>query len=175
MASDEIRVVSVGPSRALLVSLGAPHDTLSWAIVNGGRRRAEAVVWRQVQRFELGPDVDARAVMRDTLEHLGVASAIGLLTARDVRSYEEARAERGDIWARCVATVGFGNALTIGDPPSPPTTGTINLLCQVSTPLESRSSSRAPAVATVRGSVVTREARQFSTIACARRAVRATA
>ena len=135
MASDEIRVVSVGPSRALLVSLGAPHDTLSWAIVNGGRRRADAVVWRQVQRFELGPDVDARAVMRDTLEHLGVPSAIGLLTARDVRRYEEARAARGDIWARCVATVGFGNALTVGDPPSPPTTGTINLLCQVSTPL----------------------------------------
>jgi hypothetical protein len=93
------RIVSIGPSRALVISLGGPHEVISWAIVNGGRRRAADVVWHQVLRSELGPEVDARAVVRKTLEHLGVPSAVGLLTARDVRRYEDARVERGDVWA----------------------------------------------------------------------------
>ena len=45
-------------------------------------------------------------------------------------------ARHGDCSARCVATVGLGNALCAGDPPvAGEPAGTINLLCHVSTPL----------------------------------------
>jgi adenosylcobinamide amidohydrolase len=126
------RVESIGRGRALVVSLGEPHEVISWAIVNGGRRRAERVVWREVLMSELGPEIDARDVMQETLAQLGFQTAVGLLTARDVRRYEEAIVERAGVRARCVATVGLGNALAVGDPPQPAPVGTINLLCQVS-------------------------------------------
>ena len=93
------------------------------------------MVWREVRLSELGPDCDGVELVRETLGRLGAPDAVGLLTARDVRTYEEERVERGAAWARCVAMVGLGNALAAGDPPVPAPTGTINLLCQVSVAL----------------------------------------
>jgi adenosylcobinamide amidohydrolase len=133
-----------GPPRLLVVPLGGPHDVLSWAIVNGGRRQASAVVWREVALTELGPDVDPTALLRDALADADLPAAVGLLTARDVRTYEEvARADHDPLTGRalrvrCVTTVGLANALAVGDPPAHragPTVGTINVLCQISTPL----------------------------------------
>jgi adenosylcobinamide amidohydrolase len=119
----------------LIVPLGAPHEVISWAIVNGGRLRADTVVWREVFLSELGPDIDARAVLVDTLAATECAGAVGLLTARDVRRYEDERTECDGVHARCVTTVGLGNALAVGDPPHARGVGTINLLCQVSVAL----------------------------------------
>jgi adenosylcobinamide amidohydrolase len=132
---DDVRLESVGRGRALIVALDGPHEVLSWAIVNGGRRRADCVIWREVRLAELGPQIDARALMTETLAALNVPAAVGLLTARDVRRYEDATAERAGVSARCIATVGLGNALAAGDPPAPAAPGTINLLCRVSVPL----------------------------------------
>ena len=119
--------------------LGAPHDVLSWAIVNGGRRVASDVVWREVVRGELGPEVDPvalpAALLRRALAEAKLPDGVGLLTARDVRSFDTAEAGDADLHACCVATVGLANALAAGDPPGRSTPGTINLCVQVSTPL----------------------------------------
>src|SRR3954452_10712717 len=127
-------VVEMAASRALIVRLGEPHDVLSWAIVNGGRTKADLVVWREVRLAELGPTADAAALLRETLAQVGAPRAVGLLTARDVRRYEIERVERDGVQAECIATVGLGNLLAVGDPTtaigSP--VGTINLLCRVS-------------------------------------------
>lgn len=132
-------MLEVGAARALVVRLGAVHDVVSWALVNGGRCRTDAVVWREVRRGELGPDSDAHRLMRETLIRVGRPEAVGLLTARDVRCFEEERLERGGVRARCVATVGLGNALAAGDPTTPAPAraiaGTINVLCAVSVAL----------------------------------------
>jgi adenosylcobinamide amidohydrolase len=118
--------------RVLVVRLGGPHELLSWAVLNGGRRRADTVVWRQVGERELDRDTDPELLARRSLEALGVVDAPVLLTSRDVGRFVEVRT--GD--ARCIATVGLGNALAAGDPPGlPRPVGTINLLCQVSVPL----------------------------------------
>jgi adenosylcobinamide amidohydrolase len=129
-----VRVVESGGWRALVVDLGAPHEVLSWAIVNGGRRRATSVAWREVRRGELGPSVDAAMLMRRTLDELRRPDAVGLMTARDVRRHDVERVARGDVEASCVATVGLGNLLAVGDAPAAATAhvGTINVLCQVS-------------------------------------------
>jgi len=118
--------------RALIVPLNGAHEVISWAIVNGGRRRARSVVWRELRLAELDPHGDGGALMRETLAQLRMPDAVGLLTARDVRTYEDERVERSGTWARCIATVGLGNALAAGDPPAAAPVGTINLVCQVS-------------------------------------------
>ena len=130
----DVRVVETDGWRALVVELGTAHDVVSWAIVNGGRRRATSVAWREVRRGELGPTVDAAMLMRRTLDELRMPEAVGLLTARDVRRYEVERVARGGVEAACVATVGLGNLLAVGDPPAAETArvGTINVVCRVS-------------------------------------------
>jgi len=122
--------------RVLVVRLDGEHDVVSWAVVNGGRRRARAIVWRQVADDELGLDVDPAALARRSLCALGLDDAPALLTARDVARFIDVRCDDGARWARCVATVGLGNALAAGDPPGlPRPVGTINIACVVSAPL----------------------------------------
>src|SRR4051812_45663 len=142
-------IVTLPSARLLVVPFGAPHDVLSWAIVGGGRRVATEVVWREVVRGELGPDVDPAALLRRALADVRLPDAVGLLTARDVRSFDVAEAADphgpagagvGDaqLRARCVATVGLANALAAGDPPGMPPAvhaGTINVCASLSVPL----------------------------------------
>src|SRR5262249_47233931 len=62
--------------------------------------------------------------------------AVGLLTGCNLDGYVDVERRRDDVVARCIATVGLGNALRAGDPPADAERiGTINLLCWVSTPL----------------------------------------
>jgi adenosylcobinamide amidohydrolase len=131
-------ILELHSARLLVVPLGAPHDVLSWAIVNGGRRVAREVVWREVVRGELGPEVDPAALLRRALVEAGLPEAVGLLTARDVRSFDGAEVvdpSDADLRAACVATVGLANALAAGDPPGTGHPGTINLCVSVSAPL----------------------------------------
>ena len=73
---------------------------------------------------------------RRRLAEAGLGGAIGLLTSRDVSAYTDTECARDGVSARCIATVGMGNALRAGDPPGPTARiGTINLLCRVSVPL----------------------------------------
>ena len=131
-AMSQPHVEELPSGRVLIVPLNGAHEVISWAIVNGGRRRARSVVWRELRLAELDPHGDGGALMRETLAQLGMPDAVGLLTARDVRTYEDERVERSGTWARCIATVGLGNALAAGDPPAAAPVGTINLVCQVS-------------------------------------------
>ena len=122
--------------RSLVVRLGGPHAVLGWAIVGGGRRNASEVVVCEVRDDELRPPVDPERLLRERLAALGLPGAVGLLTSRAVDRHVTAEAAYRGARARCVATVGLGNALRVGDPPGPAARiGTVNLVCQVSAPL----------------------------------------
>lgn len=122
--------------RWLVVRLPGPHAVLSWAIVNGGRRTASAVAWREVRDGELRPPVDAARFLGDALRDAGLEDAVGLLTSARLDRHAVAERAHGGVAARCTATVGLGNALRVGDPPGPTAgIGTINVLCQLSAPL----------------------------------------
>jgi adenosylcobinamide amidohydrolase len=128
----------------LIVRFARPQTFLSWAIVGGGRHQGDTVAWCQVRDDELPPGVDPRRLLRQRLRTLGLARPVGMLTSRAVDRFEDIRRAAGpDVQARCVATVGLGNALRIGDPTRAATgpgattrrVGTINLLVSVSRPL----------------------------------------
>lgn len=122
--------------RWLVVRLPGPHAVLSWAIVNGGRRTATAVAWHEIREVELFPPVDPARLLAERLAAAGLAGAVGLLTSARLAGRVVAEREAAGVTARCVATVGLGNALRAGDPPGPTARiGTINVLCQLSVPL----------------------------------------
>jgi adenosylcobinamide amidohydrolase len=128
--------------RFLVARLPGAHDVLSWAVVGGGRRQAETVAWHQVFNRELSRDTNPRALLRERLRGAGIPDAVGLLTSASLEAYTDVARARDGVSARCVATVGLGNALRAGDPPGVGSTiaaaakvGTINLLVRVSAPL----------------------------------------
>jgi adenosylcobinamide amidohydrolase len=141
--------MTVGREGRLLVArFAAPHRVASWAIVGGGLRRCRTVAWLQVSDEELKPPVDPRSWLRRQLQAAGIADAVGLLTSRRLDAYvDEAHAYAG-LRARCITTVGLGNALRAGDPPGPSARiGTINTLCWVSCSLSSEALLEALALA----------------------------
>jgi adenosylcobinamide amidohydrolase len=148
----------------LAVTFADEHDTASWAIVGGGIRRARVVVWHQISEEELRPPVDARALLGLRMHGAGYGGAVALLTSRALRSYVDVTRNYRSLEARCIATVGLGNALRAGDPPGPDgRVGTINVLCRLSVPLASESLLEALALAAEARALAVREAGIIST------------
>jgi adenosylcobinamide amidohydrolase len=147
----------------LVARFATEHTTASWAIVAGGLRTAWAVAWLQVREAELPPAVDPRALLGDRLAAAGLRGAVGLMTTRDLASYVDATARHGELSARCIATVGLGNALRAGDPPGRSVPGTINLLCRVSVALSPEAQLEALALAAEARTLAVREAGVSST------------
>jgi adenosylcobinamide amidohydrolase len=133
----------------LIVRFAEEHEVLSWAVVNGGRRRARAVTWLEVKNADLPPQIDPRQLLGERLRGQGLADAVGLLTSRRLDRYVEARALSHSISAHAVATVGLSNAVRVGDPTgaAAPAAGTINVLCAVSARLSEEAALEALAVA----------------------------
>jgi adenosylcobinamide amidohydrolase len=115
--------------RWLVSSFSSPVRACSWAIVRGGLVQAQQVAWLEVRDHELRPPVDAAGLLRERLRGRGLENAVGLLTSRSVSTFRDVARESSGIRARCIATVGLGNALRAGDPPGVSgRIGTINLL-----------------------------------------------
>jgi adenosylcobinamide amidohydrolase len=151
--------------RWLVVRLPGPHVVLSWAIVNGGRRTASAVAWHEVRESELRPPVDPARLLSTRLAARGQGDAVGLLTSASVARHVVVERAFAGVAARCVATVGLGNALRVGDPPGPAARiGTINLLCQLSVSLGEEALVEALSIAAEARTLAVREARVQSRV-----------
>jgi len=135
--------------RWLVASFADPARACSWAIVGGGIVDVRHVAWLQVCDADLRPPVDPRCLLRARLRTAGLRDAVGLLTSRDVAMYTDSTAEDAGVTARCLATVGLGNALRAGDPPGVAgRIGTINVLVHVDAPLSDEALLEANAIAT---------------------------
>jgi adenosylcobinamide amidohydrolase len=120
----------------LTVRFATHQRMLSWAIVGGGRNRTRDVAWLQIRDGDLRPPLDAREFLHQRLRERGLEDAVGLMTSASVATYTDQCVRWGDFSARCIATVGMGNALRAGDPPGTAARiGTINLLCALDHPL----------------------------------------
>jgi adenosylcobinamide amidohydrolase len=162
------QLVGAAPARDgrwLVVHFAAIHRTASWAIVGGGLRRGRTVAWLQVTEAELRPPVSPQRFLGDRLAAAGLVGAVGLLTSRDLDAFVDLEVRHGEVGARCVTTVGLGNALRAGDPPGASgRIGTINTLCQVSVPLTDESLLEALALAAEARALAVREATVASRI-----------
>lgn len=142
----------------LLVRFTRPQRALSWAIVGGGFVEADAVAWLEVRNADLPAGVDARALLRRRMDEHGISNAVGLLTSRRLDAFVDVACEVDAIAARCVATVGLGNALRAGDRPTTiRPVGTINVLCHVSVPLNEEAMLEALALASEAKALAVRE------------------
>jgi adenosylcobinamide amidohydrolase len=134
--------------KLLVVRFGKLHRTLSWAVCGGGLGLTRTVVWRYTDLSELGPEVDPVALLSASLTKHGLSGAVGMMTARDLGTFDCVTRQSAGIAARAVATVGLGNALAAGDPPGPlRPVGTINVLVHLSHPLDEGGLAEALAIA----------------------------
>lgn len=149
--------LSVAP-RWLVARFATEHATASWAIAGGGLGRARAVAWHQIRDAELSLEVDPGALLRERLAAAGLTGAVGLLTSCQLDRYVDVTVRCDEVAARCIATVGLGNALRAGDPPGAGRVGTINLLCHVDAPLSPEAQLEALAIAAEARTLAVREA-----------------
>ncbi len=134
--------------RWLIVRFSSEHDVLSWAVVCGGRRRARAVAWYQVHDSDLRPPVDAVSLLEERMRQAPLAGAVGLMTSRRLDTFSDVTSEWGGLSARAIATVGLGNALSVGDPPGAAgRIGTVNVMCHISVALTEEAQLEAVSVA----------------------------
>jgi adenosylcobinamide amidohydrolase len=142
----------------LIARFATDHAMASWAIVGGGLCIARAVAWLQVHDGDLPVGLDAAAFLRTRLAAAGLDGAVGLLTTRRLDRYVDVTARHGEAAARCIATVGIGNALRAGDPPGASRFGTINVLCRISVALSPEARLEALALAAEARTLAVREA-----------------
>jgi adenosylcobinamide amidohydrolase len=157
LGHESMAIVCSG--RWLVASFNAPVRACSWAIVGGGFAEVLNVAWREVRDEDLCPPIDPRAFLKDRLRECGLAQTVGLLTSRSVATFSDTQLDAHGVRARCIATVGLGNALRSGDPAGiAGRIGTINLLVHLDTPLTQEALLEASAIATEAKTAVVLEA-----------------
>ncbi len=109
---------------------------LSWSLTRPGFTTYRKVTWLEVRNDDLAIDVDPTALLETRMAAAGHRDAVHLMTSRDVRCHHFVEAASGAVKASCLATVGLGNAGTVGRGPAMTAPlGTINLLVHVDRPL----------------------------------------
>ncbi|GLK57680.1 adenosylcobinamide amidohydrolase [Methylopila capsulata] len=138
IASDADALFSVTCARPWLAArFVRPQRMLSWALARPGFQTAHEVAWLEVEDVDLPVTVDPVALLAARMRSAEFGDAVGMMTSRDVRRHRVAGAASGGTTARCLATVGLGNAARVGAPSPPPheAWGTVNLLVACSVTL----------------------------------------
>ena len=124
-------MLSVAVTRPwLTVALEDGWRALSFAPYRSGDVACVRVLWLEVRDEDLTPEFDALAWLA---EEVKAASAVAMLTSRNVEKFVHRRVVVGDVAAEAVVTVGLSNAERVGrrrgvgQP-----IGTINVLVAVS-------------------------------------------
>ena len=123
---------------ALIVSFASPARTLSWAVLNGGFCHARHIINHHVD----GKDALFCAQPGPWLERAATAlglrgKVVAMATAVEIRHTVQVTMTDGGARVLCFATVGCGNALSVGEPATvtleqpAPSLHTINLILTV--------------------------------------------
>jgi adenosylcobinamide amidohydrolase len=125
----------------LIARFPCPWRVLSWSMNRPGFATATSVAWLEVRDAELPVGVDPLALLQGRLTAAGLADAVAMMTARDIRRHRAGHARDETVAAQVLATLGLTNGVAFDpaghvSPARPVTrTGTINILAAVSTPL----------------------------------------
>ncbi|EQA35512.1 adenosylcobinamide amidohydrolase [Leptospira inadai serovar Lyme str. 10] len=126
------------------------HLALSWTVLGGGWTRIRHATWLRVSNNDLPPGVNPAEYYQTRLTETGRdINSLGFLTSASLFDYTERICGNEDLWVRCIATVGLGNAVRVGELPLfHQNYGTVNLLVQTSVSLNLPASIEAISIAT---------------------------
>ena len=124
---------------ALIVSFLAPARVLSWAVLNGGYCHADHVINHHVSGDDPWFCAEPEQWLEESASRLGLrGTVVGMATAVEIKNLVEVSLFGGGRRVTCFATVGCGNALSVGDPASvaieqaaPSPLHTINLILTI--------------------------------------------
>jgi len=123
---------------ALMVSFASPAPVLSWAVLNGGMCHADHIVNCHVRGDDAAFCAQPEQWLAQTAVELGLkGKVVAMATAVEMTQLVQVSLSSGDAEVTCFATVGCGNALSVGDPASmlleepAPTLHTINMILTV--------------------------------------------
>ena len=126
----------------LVARFAARQRILGWSLNRPGFAAGDLVAWLEVRDADLPIGVDPVALLEERLAGAGLAGAIGMMTARDVRRHHVARAEAGGMRAQALVTLGLTNGAVLDaegrlrDVAPPERAGTINMLVALPAPLD---------------------------------------
>jgi len=104
---------------ALILSFPAPARVLSWAVMNGGFCYADHVINHHVRSGDPLFCAQPSGWLEQAALKLEVeGKVVAMATAVDMKDLVRVALSGGDSEINCFATVGCGNALSVGDPAS---------------------------------------------------------
>jgi adenosylcobinamide amidohydrolase len=104
---------------ALIVSFAAPARALSWAVLNGGFCQADHVLNHRVSGSDAWFCARPDLWLERAASELGLqGKVVAMATAVEMKQLARASMSSGLAEVTCFATVGCGNALSVGDPAS---------------------------------------------------------
>lgn len=124
---------------ALMVSFASPAPVLSWAVLNGGMCHADHIVNFHVREDDAFFCAQPEQWLAQTTVELGLrGKVVAMATAVEMTQLVQVSLSSGAAEVTCFATVGCGNALSVGDPAAvmvegraPAPLHTINLIVTV--------------------------------------------
>ena len=121
----------------LVANLGDTFRAVSWAPHRSGIVQTRRVAWREVRDADLTAELDVPTWLAAEAREAGLEDSVVMLTSRGLENHHFREAIVGQSSAKCIATVGLGNAERVGHRVSPIASGvgTINVLVVVSAAL----------------------------------------
>ena len=102
---------------ALIVSFSVPVRALSWAVLNGGFCHADHVINHHVRGNDRLFCAQPERWLEQAVARLGLqGKVVAMATAVEMKNLVQVSLPRGGNEVTCFATVGCGNALSVGDP-----------------------------------------------------------
>jgi len=133
----------------LVAHFSQPQRMLSWSVNRPGLVDASRVAWRQVGSDDLIVGLDPADWFARKLDDADLSMAVGMMTSRDVATYVHTMRRVDDLEAHAVITLGLNNGEHVGRrSDAAAATGTINILCHVSSPLSEAALLEAASVVT---------------------------
>ena len=141
---------------ALIVHFPAPARALSWTLLNGGFCHADHVINHHVCGSDRLFCAQPEWWLEQAAARLGLqGKVVAMATAVEMKNSVQASLSGGNAHVTCFATVGCGNALSVGDPasvtmekPAPSPLHTINMILEVQPGLTDKAMVEAIQIAT---------------------------
>jgi len=124
---------------ALIVSFPEPVRALSWAVLNGGFCHADHIINHHVSGGDARFCDQPARWLEEAASRLGLEGVVvAMATAVQIKDFVQVSVADAGNEVTCFATVGCGNALSVGDPalaaaeePAPSPLHTINMIVAV--------------------------------------------